>query len=293
MRTAAVRLTTLWLLACAQAPAWAQGWENLVPLLGLSMLMGIYTVAAKALWWLLGGAVLAWVHHFVKGEAFERAQGAFPKADRTAGLPTAGMSAGWALFIIRWSVTLAALACMPVAFFGHIYLERMHGFRRSAQPPAMSPAESHAAAVERNKAAPWDRQVPNGGDWPRSSGYMEGMPQEASKPGGGVIVLSNAAGDTHFYARLCVLNKTRLDPNNHCVPKRHVYVRRGDSVHLSDLAPQGLYAVQALDVVSGDAFLSGYIDPRQLGPQSLTLALPAGGLANNFSRTRPSLFNQR
>lgn len=292
MQSAAVRLTALLLLACVQAPAWAEGWENLFPLLGLGMLMGIYTVAAKALWWLLGGAVLAWVFHFVKGEAFERTQGAFPKADGAAGLPTAGMSAGWALFIIRWSLTLSALACMPVAFFGHIYLERMRELRLGAQP-AMSPAESHAAAVERSKAAPWDRQVPNGGNWPRSSGYMEDMPQEASEPGGGEIVLSNAAGDTHFYVRLCVVNKTRLDPSNHCVPKRHAYVRRGDSVHLSDLAPRGQYAVQALDVVSGDAFLSDLIDLRQLGPQSLTLALPAGGLAHNFSRTRPSLFNQR
>lgn len=223
-------------LAILPTRACAEGWDRFPEVFGLLMLVSIYGIAAKGLWWFVAGAVLTWGFHFYRGAAIEQTHGLWPR--------------------------------------GH-------------KPDS----KTQAGKVEPLARQTWNREVPGGAGWPGTSGYLEGLPQAGASADGGEIVLNNAKGKSHFWARLCAQHSPGGDPKSGCVAKRNVFVMQGDSMRITNLS-RGGYAIQVLDVFTGDAFVSPYIDLRAAGPETLTMDLPSDAPGQAFRSMGSGVFNR-
>ena len=270
-------------LTIVPGQALAEGWIGFFDVMALGLLLSVYVIAAKGVWWFLAGAVLAWGFHFYRGADLERVHGLWPLGYKAGAAPTVGRALAWHLYALRWSLTVATLIAPIIIGLGHAY-----GLSSKNKSKVVSPVvKAHPLAGQR-----WNRDIPNGSGWPTTSGYMEGMPVEAVSAQGGEFVLNNTLGKRHLYARLCASYRPRDDLTAGCVVRRNVFIKPGDSVRMSQVAKDG-YALQVLDVLAGNAYVSPYIDWRQPISDTLTMDLPSGDQPHGFEPMPSGVFNAR
>ncbi len=242
----------------------AEGWANFFEAIPLISGVVVYGLARAWMYWLMAGAVLAWILR-------EPLRAASESLDRSVRNGSRNVSKlVWLLPSLHWHLT--ALACVAVAVVG---VGNMSGLSELKNKPSRGiPKPYVASAEERARYAAmipkvsedlsWREHSPLKQPWPADEGYLPGFDGSSSVGVKEVAIFKPGSGNS-FLIKLCWAGE---DP---CTPLRLVYLLNQQRFSMRGIA-YGNYELRVLNLKTGLAWQSKAFSVRKKPPAKLAAA---------------------